>query len=369
MHLNLDQLNEFICENIEEVIQKFEIELRHNGNFYVGACPIHGGDNKTAFNIFVDGHTKIGNWICHTHHCENHFVNNTIGFLRGIFSHRKNNWSKAGDKVFSFKETLDIIKEAFNISQLNKSIPKRLDVLSNNILLKKKKVESKFSRRVVRQKLKIPSAYFLNRGYSAEILDKYDIGDSSVDSGLFANRAVVPIYEESGKEIVGFTGRTTLPKCDKCKSYHLSKYECNPEIQISKWCNSKGFSRKDYLYNYNFAKSYIRDSGVAILVEGAADVWRLEEAGIHNSIAIFGSSMTDAQQIMLESSGALCLVLLFDTDSAGMKAKEKVESLLNRLFNIINPIFPEGYKDIGEMNIEEVKQFLVPVLEKVVCKR
>lgn len=356
MELNFEDLNNYICENIEEVLVKFDIDLRNNGYFYVGSCPIHGGDNKTAFNIFVEGHTKVGNWICHTHHCEKHFVNNAIGFIRGVLSHRKFHWMEGSKKVFSFNKTIEIIKEKLNLSNISKNKKnKSLDILTSANIPIKEKPKTSWSKKTVRDKLIIPSPYFLSRNYSSEILDKYDVGDSKLNDGLFANRAVVPIYEDCGKKIIGFTGRTVL------KDYQ--------ELSISKWCNSKGFSKKDYLYNYNYAKEHIKNTGVAILVEGPGDVWRLEEAGIHNSLAVFGSTLSDSQQIILESSGALCLVLLFDTDSVGVKSKEKLQSLLSRIFNILNPDFPEGYKDIGEMNTEEVKNFLVPILEKLTCKR
>jgi 5S rRNA maturation endonuclease (ribonuclease M5) len=356
MTLNFNDLNNYICENIDDVLIKFDIDLRNNGYFYVGSCPIHGGDNKTAFNIFVDGHTKIGNWICHTHHCEKYFVNNSIGFIRGILSHRKLNWTEGSKKVFSFNKTIEIIKEKLNLSNISEAKKnKKLDILTSTYITVKEKPKNTWSKKVVRDKLIIPSSYFLNRGYSSEVLNKYDVGDSKLTNGLFSNRAVVPIYEDCGKKVVGFTGRTTLVN-----------YE---ELKISKWCNSKGFSKKDYLYNYNYAKDYIKDTGVAILVEGPGDVWRLEESGIHNSLAVFGSSLSDSQQIILESSGALCLVLLFDTDSAGVKSKEKLQLSLSRIFNILNPNFPEGYKDIGEMNAYEVKNFLFPILEKLSCKR
>lgn len=356
MAMNFNDLNNYICENIDDVLSKFDIDLRNNGSFYVGPCPIHGGDNRTAFNIFVDGHTRIGNWICHTHHCEEHFVNNAIGFLRGVFSHRKLNWTEANNKVFSFNKTIDLIKQVLNISNVSSSTSKKtFDILTSSNVALKEKPKTVWTKKSIRERLLIPSEYFLNRGYSKEILDKYDIGDSKITEGLFSNRAVVPIYEESGKRVIGFTGRTKLKNYD--------------ELNIPKWCNSKGFSRKDYLYNYNFASDYIKDTGVAILVEGPGDVWRLEESGIHNSLAVFGSSLTDSQQIVLESSGALCLVLLFDTDSAGTKAKEKLQSSLSRMFNIMNPVFPDGYKDIGEMTTEQVKTFLAPILEKLICKR
>lgn len=44
-------------------------------------CPIHGGDNKTAFEIFDNGRA----WTCHTHGAEcNRFGHDGIGLLRAL---------------------------------------------------------------------------------------------------------------------------------------------------------------------------------------------------------------------------------------------------------------------------------------------
>lgn len=48
-------------------------------------CPIHGGDNKTAFELFDNGRA----WTCHTHGAEcNKFGHDGIGLLRAL-----NNWT------------------------------------------------------------------------------------------------------------------------------------------------------------------------------------------------------------------------------------------------------------------------------------
>ena len=94
--------NKIISKNIDVVLNHFDIELNYTDAYLSGPCPIHGGDNKTAFNIFTSGNTHVGNWICYTHHCEKSFINNTIGFIRGLISHSKYNWSKSGDKIASF---------------------------------------------------------------------------------------------------------------------------------------------------------------------------------------------------------------------------------------------------------------------------
>jgi len=82
-------------------------------------------------------------------------------------------------------------------------------------------------------------------------------------------------------------------------------------------------------------------------------------------LAVFGSSLTDSQQILLEGSGALYLILLFDSDEAGAKASNDVESSLSRMFKIIKPKLPTSKKDIGEMTTQEIKNFVLPILENI----
>ena len=114
--IDLNTANKIISENIDVILSHFGITLNQTDAYLVGSCPIHGGDNTTAFNIFTSGHTFVGNWICYTHHCEKSFVNNAIGFIRGLISHHQYNWSKNGDKTASFSETLKLITKLYDLS-------------------------------------------------------------------------------------------------------------------------------------------------------------------------------------------------------------------------------------------------------------
>ena len=62
-----------LCDNIEDLFNYFGIEYRNNGKFYSMCCPVHGGDNPSALNIYHIGDSYRGNWKCRTHQCEKIF--------------------------------------------------------------------------------------------------------------------------------------------------------------------------------------------------------------------------------------------------------------------------------------------------------
>lgn len=366
----MEYLNNVVCQNINFLLDHYGIKYKDHSGSLIFACPVHGGDNTTALNFFLDGHTKIGNWVCYTHNCQNHFINTSIGFFRGVVSNKKFGWSKSGDKVIDFKY---IISELCDILKIDLSIIKEgtkiesLEKHAHVFAVKPNIQPTNYTRKMVREKLTIPSEYFVSRGYDAAILDKYDVGDSISNNRIFKNRAVVPIYDSDNKHIVGFTGRIKLEKCISCNNFHEEK-QCDPQKNLSKWIHSKGFSKKNYLYNYGNAKESIMKKGFAILVEGPADVWKFLKNGIENVVAVFGSSLSDSQQIILESSGATSLVLLFDSDKAGSKASDQLSLSLSRTFKIIKLSLPNGIKDPGDLSDEQINHIFNPYSEGCIQK-
>jgi DNA primase len=96
------------------------------------------------------------------------------------------------------------------------------------------------------------------------------------------------------------------------------------------------------------------------LVEGPGDVWRLEEAGIQNSVAMFGVNLTDEQAILLECSGAMTVVLAEDNDAAGEIAINELKDQL-RGYNL--KVYKPSAKDVGEMTIADLRKELVPLCQ------
>jgi len=324
-----------ICDELlnvlPSVLEYFDVEYVEYPNRLAFPCPVHGGDNPEACCIFTDGMTHTGNWSCWTHHCEEEFANNLFGFVRGCLSYSR-------DRSVSMNETasfcLNFLDKDF--SELSSDNHRRqfkvIDVFNRKI----ERSEPVISRDEIRSKINIPSNYYINRGYTPEVLDLFDIGECLSKNQPMSGRSVVPVYDE-GYNYIGCVGRSMHEKLQP------------------KWLHSKGF-KKSVLYGLNIAKDKILKTQTAILVEGQGDVWRMHEAGFSNTVGIFGSSINEDQLILLEASGALNIVILTDTDEAGNKASEQIIKKCGRRFNYLRPQISE--KDVGDMTIEQIKEQL-----------
>lgn len=202
----------------------------------------------------------------------------------------------------------------------------------------------------------IPSPYFLERGYSPSILDTYDVGTCTNPKSKMCGRAVVPIYDENGKGI-GVVGRTTYQQCESCRLFHPDTSPCPPEEERNRyvrWRVSDKFNDKLHVYNSWRALPYIRESRTVIVCEGAGDVWRLEEAGIRNSIALFGSDLSDAQDSQIQRFMIDRIIVASDMDDGGDKLFDQIKRQCRTYINSISRV-PLPKKDVGGMTVEEVQ--------------
>ena len=200
------------------------------------------------------------------------------------------------------------------------------------------------SRESVVKSLCIPSNYYLKRNFSENILKKYDVGECTTHGKEMYNRAVVPIYDIDHKRMIGCSGRSI------------------DESLKPKWRHSTGFKAEENLYNYWYAKDFIKECGVVILVESPGNVWRLEEAGIHNSVALFGASLGDKQKMLLDISGAMTIITIMDNDEAGKKAALQINKKCQRIYNMKN--IEINYADIAEMSVDQINKEIKPLIER-----
>lgn len=338
--IDFDSLNEVLSDRIEDVLDILEIsDYEINGNRVNLPCFLHDSNNPGSLCIFLNGHTTRGNWICWTQHCEKEHGHHLLNLVSKKLNH---------EDVF---ETADYLcnKLHINLDRINSSNLQFSKLFS----VEEPKTFSELSREGIRSKLKYPCQYFIDRGFSKELLDKYDVGLCDEPEDFMYNRAVVPVYNENGM-YVGCTGRSIFEKCEKCEKYHkgacpTTKLE---KLKSVKWLNSKDFPGHNTLYNFNNAFEYIKETKTALLVEGQADVWTLESHFIHNSVGIFGDTLCPGQSSILDKAGTINLVLLLDSDKAGKKAVNSIKREYERYYNI--QVYELESKDVTESSIEEI---------------
>jgi len=368
-------LCDLLCDNIDDLLSHFEITYKHSGKMVSMACPIHQGDNSSALNLYVEGDSYRGNWKCRTHQCEKTFKGSIIGFIRGLLSYQKHNWSKDGDKMVSFEETIQFVSKFLNkdlstikickVSKNKNTFTNAINqiAIQNNQL----NIEKTLNREKARSLLDIPSEYYLNRGFSKSILDKYDVGLCTNPKREMYNRTVVPIYDLDHEYVIGCTGRSIFEKCPKCSYFHNHQDECPSQDKLylySKWKHSLNFKSQNSLYNIWFAKKHIQETGIVILVESPGNVWKLEENNIHNSVGIFGCSLSDKQKMILDSTGAMTIILLMDNDEAGRKASAQIKEKCENTYKVYCPEISKN--DIAEMTPVEIEQQIKTFIRNII---
>jgi DNA primase len=143
----------------------------------------------------------------------------------------------------------------------------------------------------------------------------------------FSSRIIFPIFSPNGR-VVAFAGRILENK------EGAAKYLNSPESII--------YTKGRILYGLSHAKDEIRRVDKAILVEGYMDLISLYQNGIKNVVAVSGTALTE-EQVLLLSRYTKNVVLLFDADTAGIKAAMRsIELLLKRDFEIKIVSLPQG---------------------------
>lgn len=364
MKYNLSLINERIIDNIEEFLAALEItEYNQIDNRIMLPCPVHGGDNTDGASILLEG---VGNWKCFTHFCHEEYTSSMVSFVRGVMSRRQGEDCRLYDAIKWAAEFTGVGGEETEefITNPHKTLYRQL---FKNMIQEKEGIKQFVPKNHIIKNLAIPSSYFVERGYDPKILTEYMVGECVNNKHPMYGRAVVPCVGDDGEFIVGQMGRMTEPICKQC-GFHHNRHDRCPQSKIeqgklAKWRNNKGFEGELYLYNYWRALEHIQRTRTAILVEGCGSVWRLEELGIHISLALLGVKFTPYQKMLLERSGALNLIILTDADDAGKKARDRIATECKRMFNIYSIDFPA--KDLDHLPAEEVLSKLNPLIERV----
>ena len=328
--------------DIVDVISQY-VHLKRSGRNFFGLCPFHN-EKSPSFSVSPDKQ------IFHCFGCG--VGGNVFSFITQI-------------EGINFVEAVQMLAERANI---------QLPTLQDNGDSQREELKAKvykvneftadfYHQNLYKPQAKIAQEYVKKRQLSNETLKSFKIGFSGkfdelyqelkkqgfgereiLESGLvnknergqyidrYRNRLMFPICDARGK-VIAFGGRVL----DDSKP----KYINSPENVV--------YSKGRNLFGLNVAKK--GDLKRILIVEGYMDVISLHQRGITNVVAPLGTALTEQQGWLLRKNSEQ-IILSFDSDEAGLKAKLRAIDILQNMGCDLRILQMEGAKDPDEYIIK-----------------
>ena len=328
--------------DIVDVISQY-VHLKRSGRNFFGLCPFHN-EKSPSFSVSPDKQ------IFHCFGCG--VGGNVFSFITQI-------------EGINFVEAVQMLAERANI---------QLPTLEDNGDSQREELKAKvykvneftaefYHQNLYKPQAKIAQEYVKKRQLSNETLKSFKIGFSGkfdelyqelkkqgfgekeiLESGLvnknergqyidrYRNRLMFPICDARGK-VIAFGGRVL----DDSKP----KYINSPENVV--------YSKGRNLFGLNVAKK--GDLKRILIVEGYMDVISLHQRGITNVVAPLGTALTEQQGWLLRKNSEQ-IILSFDSDEAGLKAKLRALDILQNMGCDLRILQMEGAKDPDEYIIK-----------------
>ncbi|SDW42519.1 DNA primase [Lutibacter oricola] len=353
----------FETARVEEVIGEF-VQLKKSGSSFKGLSPF-SEERTPSFmvspvkGIWKDFSTgKGGNSVSFLMEHEHYSYPEAIRYLANKYNIEIEETEQTDEQ----KQQADERESMFMVSEYARDYFK--DIIHNNP-----------------QGKAIGLSYFKERGFTDEIIDKFQLGYSLDEweafttealnkgynlkylesTGLsivkndgprakqfdrFKGRVMFPIHSMSGR-VLGFGGR--ILSNDK----KAAKYLNSPDSDI--------YHKSNILYGIYYAKQTISKEDNCFLVEGYTDVIQFYQSGVHNVVASSGTALTE-QQIRLINRLTKNITILFDGDAAGIRASLRgIDLILEQGMNVKVLMFPDGEDPDSfakKVSSEELKEYL-----------
>ena len=326
------------ANDIVDVISQY-VHLKRSGRNYFGLCPFHN-EKSPSFSVSPDKQ------IFHCFGCG--VGGNVITFVSQI-------------EGLNFVETVQMLAERANIQlpTLQNNGDTQREILKDKVYKVNEFTAEYYHQNLYKPQAKMAQEYVKKRQLTNETLKSFRIGFSGkfdelyqelkkqgfqeqeiLESGLvnknergqyidrYRNRLMFPICDARGR-VIAFGGRVL----DDSKP----KYINSPENVV--------YSKGKHLFGLNVAKK--GDTKKLLIVEGYMDVISLHQRGITNVVAPLGTALTEQQGWLLRKNSEQ-IILSFDSDDAGIKAKLRAIDILQNMGCDLRVIQLEGAKDPDE---------------------
>ena len=326
------------ANDIVDIISQY-VHLKRSGRNFFGLCPFHN-EKSPSFSVSPDKQ------IFHCFGCG--VGGNAFTFISKI-------------EGINFVEAVQTLAERANIQlpNLKDNVDSQKEELKSKVYKVNEFTANFYHENLYKPQAKIAQEYVKKRKLSNETLKAFKIGFSGkfdelyqelkkqgfgereiLESGLvnknergqfidrYRNRLMFPICDARAK-VIAFGGRVL----DDSKP----KYINSPENIV--------YSKGRNLFGLNVAKK--GDLKRILIVEGYMDVISLHQRGITNVVAPLGTALTEQQGWLLRKN-AEQIILSFDSDEAGLKAKLRALEILQNMGCDLRILQLEGAKDPDE---------------------
>ena len=285
--------------NIQQVLAAYQLDgrLKHKNDSLYGPCPLHQGNNPTAFRVNL----TRGLWHCFTH-CGG-------GDIVELVRHIENSsYQQAAKSLLRLVDPNNLIDSA----DACPSSQKNFTPFTHKLILN-------------------PYCSFLQKqkNISVSTAIQHEAG-LAPHSRFLQNMVALRLHDLNGNPI-GYCGRRLHPE-------DIEKW--------GKWRFPQKLPKSTLLFNAHRAKPY-KQNGI-ILVECPWAAIRFAQAGIKNTVALLGTSLSSDQIQWIISSPLVLLIL--DNDPAGQKAAKQIAATLNTytktiIHQLSNALEPEDLSD------------------------
>jgi DNA primase len=290
--------------SIESIVGE-TVALKRSGPHLKGCCPLHHEKTPSFFvrtsaqTFHCYGCSKNGDVIQYIMERDGIPFNDALHFLA----------KKANIEVPMRKMTEEEVKKTHHTSNL-------------------KAATKAFQARLLENQ-SIAVTYWQSRGLSQETISDFGCGfakGTEIDLLMSVEtKQSIGIIHSDGKPV--FAHRFTIPILDTTGNVIAwgarAVGTTNPKYLNS--TTTDIYEKSKVLFNFAFARRYIRSKDEVIITEGYPDVMICWQCGIRNVVATCGTSLTEnhiaeLKRLCVDSTRLFRVVLAFNNDESGKKA-------------------------------------------------
>ena len=323
---------------MEQVLQHYGLleNMKRSGDSLSGCCPIHKGSNPTQFRVSVSKNV----WNCFSE-CKH--GGNTLDFIARMeqisihaAAHKAIEWFGLDPEAMSAdsEQEPDQPSEAPKASNAPRPKPAKTPAPAPENGAPNKPLGFRLD------KLEKAHPYLAERGLTPETIIDFGIGFCA--KGMMAERIAIPIHNPEG-QVVAYAGRFPGEPAEDTPKYKLPQ----------------GFRKSLEVFNIDRASKEPADNPL-VIVEGFFACMKLWQAGLRRTVALMGSSLSEAQANLIRrhTDSDSRLVLLFDEDDAGRAGREQAALSLARFAYVRIVALPQEGQQVDSLRPEELHSLL-----------